>query len=621
MLSRWRRYSFSLKTIRINRKLRALVLLVYIALFPRLVYSQDLPVSVSVNGSEFSTDDVVILTVTAINDSPRQPRPILPPLDGLSVIDLNIATNVSLVRGEIQTEVVYTYQLQPRRTGTLTIPPIPVKFNDEDVVETTPISFEVTQGAPPAPSPNHAVLPGLVVPPADLVDQDFYVEAVVDQASPYLGQQLIYTFRLYQAIRLYRQPQLEMPIFSSFETLGMPVQEYNLDVGDRTYLVSEIRTALFPKSTGIINIGTAQLIFPGSFFEEAAELYTQPIQLNVKPLPDDAPPEFTGAVGQFDMEAWFSPQVAVINQPSTLSVAISGVGNVNTLPDPIWPSLRQWRTYDSLKSQSMDLKNGQLQGTRVYERLVVWDKIGDFTIPPAKLVYFDPAAEEYRTISTKSLKMRVIAPPTPDAASATATAVAAIPIPATTPNNRAGSINPLINPAAPSFNSDFSDSLNSNWRAMLPMGVVLLWTICTGIPAAVVVGAGGLWLWQKRQEKSKIAAEAVKQPKEMIHPAIAQAMTGSDDNYQVASRALTGYLGRMLGASVKGLTRTELADRLQTHGLSILQAHKINDYLAQSEMGRYGPQTNDAGWELLAKVDKLLFELDKQAETKARAKK
>ena len=617
MLSRRRRYSLSTKTIRFIPKLSVLVLLLYITVFPHLVYGQDFPVSVSVNGTEFSTDDVVILTVTAINDSPRQPRPILPPLDGLSVIDLNIATNVSLVRGEIQAEVVYTYQLQPRRTGTLTIPPIPIKFNDEDVVETTSISFKVTQGAPPAPSPNHAVLPSAIVPPADLVDQDFYVEAVVDQVSPYVGQQLIYTFRLYQAIKLYRQPQLEMPIFSSFETQGMPVQEYNLDVGDRTFLVSEIRTALFPKSTGIINIGAAQLIFPGSFFDEAVELYTQPIQLNVKPLPANAPPEFKGAVGQFDMEAWFSPQVAVLNQPSTLSVAITGVGNVNTLPDPIWPSLHQWRTYDSLKSQSMDMKNGQLQGTRVYERLIVSDKIGDFTIPPAKLVYFDPVAEEYRTASTKSLKVRVIVPPTPDAASATSTAVAAVPLATSTPNNQS-SIDPIINPDNQFINSDFSDSLDSNWRVMLPMGVVLLGTICAGIPAAVVMGAGGLWLWQKRQEKKKGEVEAIKQPQETMHPAIAQAIIGSDDNYQVVNRALSGYLGQVLNATVKGLTRTELAERLQAHGLSILQVHKINDYLAQSEMGRYGPKTDNAGWELLAKVDKLLFELDRQTEAKAK---
>ncbi|MCB0191261.1 MAG: BatD family protein [Anaerolineae bacterium] len=518
--------------------------------------------------------------------------------------------------GEIQTEVVYTYQLQPRRTGTLTIPPIPIQFNDDDVVESDSISFEVTQGEPPAPSPNHAVLPGPIVPPADLVDQDFYVEAVVDQESPYLGQQIIYTFRLYQAIRLYRQPQLEMPIFSNFETLGMPVQEYNLDIGDRTYLISEIRTALFAKSTGNINIGPAQLIFPGSFFEESVELYTQPIEMNIKRLPDDAPPEFTGAVGQFDIEAWFSPQVAVINQPSTLSVAITGVGNINTLPDPIWPPLHQWRTYDSFKSQSMNMKNGQMQGTRVYERLIVSDKLGDLTIPPSQLVYFDPVAEEYRTASTKSLKVRVIAPPTPDPASATATAVAMIP--AATPVGQAGNVDLDTDNEPSIINPNFSGSLESSWSVILPMGVVLVWTICAGIPTAVVVGAGGLWLWQKRQKKNGSEADAINQPKEMMHPAIAQALTMSNDNYQAVSRALTDYLGQRLGSSVKGLTRMELAERLKADNLSMLQIHKINDYLARSEMGRYGPQTDNAGWDLLAKADKLLFELDEKAEAKSK---
>lgn len=614
MLNKQAEHTFFVLIRRISGRI-ALVLLLHILLFSGVVYSQDLPVSVSVNGSEFSTDEVVVLTVTAINDSPRQPRPILPSLDGLSVIDLDIATNVSLVHGEIQTEVVYTYQLQPRQTGTLTIPPIPIKFNDDDVVETAPISFDVTQGAPPAPSPNHAVIPAPLVPPADLVDQDFFVEAVVDQKTPYVGQQLIYTFRIYQAIRLHRKPQLEMPIFSSFETLGMPVQEYNTDIGDRTYLISEIRMALFPKSAGTINIGTAQLIFPGSYFEEAVELYTKPIRLNVKPLPDNAPAEFTGAVGRFDMEAWFSPQVAVINQPSTLSVAVTGIGNLNTLPDPIWPPLHRWRTYDSLKSQSVDMKNGQLQGTRVYERLIVSDKIGDFTIPPTKLVYFDPEAGEYQTASTKSLKVRVIAPPTPDAASATATAVSAIP--AATTVSRLDKVDHGVDIDNEVVNSTFSDSIESSWRLVLPMGVVLVWLLCAGIPTAVVAGAGGLWLWQKRQARATGENDTIQRPKETTHPAIAQAVARSDDNYQAVSRALHQYLGQMLGAPINGLTRTELSNRLQKHGLSIVQVRKINDYLAQSETGRYGPQADNAGWELLAKADKLLSELDQSTKTEA----
>lgn len=584
------------------------LLFLMFVLFQQPAYGQDSPVTVSVNRTHFSTDELVILTVTAVDDSPRQPRPVLPKLDGLAVVDLDIATNVSLVRGQIQTEVIYTYELQPRRTGKLTIPPIPVQFNTR-VVETAPVSIEVEQGAPPAPSPNHAVAPGNIKPPNDLKGQDFYVEAVVDEANPYVGQQLTYTFRFYQSIQLYRKPQLEMPIFNGFETLGMPVQEYNLEVAGQIYLVSEIRMALFPKSTGLINIGAAQLIFPGSFFDEAVELYTKPIKVEVKPLPDAAPSGFNGAVGRYEIKAWFSPQVAVINQPSTLSVAVSGEGNISSLPDPIWPSLHQWRTYDSLTSQSTDIKNGQMVGTRVYERLLVSNELGDLAIPPAKLVYFDPVAKEYRMASSRSIKVRVIAPPTPDSTGATATAVAALST--ATPVALVGPLEPnsqVVNPNA-------TDLLAASWRMALPMGFLLILAVCVGLPAAAFVGAGSFWMWQKQQ--GKVAVEAVAEdevlthPKQSMHPVLIKAMARNDDNYKATRQALVQHLSQLLGTTVKGLTRPDLSQRLEAQGLSKAQIDRVNDCLAEGEVGQFGPKTDDAGWELLAKTDELLFELDR----------
>ena len=49
-----------------------------------------------------------------------------------------------------------------------------------------------------------------------------------------------------------------------------------------------------------------------------------------------------------------------------------------------------------------------MTGTRVYERVMVPAAIGDFEIPPISLVYFDPVAAEYRTISTTSLPAKVV---------------------------------------------------------------------------------------------------------------------------------------------------------------------------------------------------------------------
>ena len=68
----------------------------------------------------------------------------------------------------------------------------------------------------------------------DFTGDDFFIESLVDLPNPYVGQQLIHTFRFYQALQVYRQPQYEEPLFREFETMGLPVREYNLEAAGRT---------------------------------------------------------------------------------------------------------------------------------------------------------------------------------------------------------------------------------------------------------------------------------------------------------------------------------------------------------------------------------------------------
>jgi hypothetical protein len=88
-------------------------------------------------------------------------------------------------------------------------------------------------------------------------------------------------------------------------------------------------------------------------------------------------------------------------------------------------------------------------------------------------------------------------------------------------------------------------------------------------------------------------------------------MRGQDNNYKVASLALQSYLGAALKTPMNGLTRTELARRLRQLGLSEDLIERLETCLAQSEIGRYGPATGDAGWGLMAETDALLWELDR----------
>lgn len=599
------------RPFKIKEYLPGLCLIFILIFLARPAQGQVSPITASVNSDNVSTDELVTLTVTVVDDSAQQPRPILPRLNGLAVIDLDIATNMDIVSGKIHTEVTYTYLLQPRRTGLLTIPPVTVKIDDK-TYKAAPISIRVSQGNAPVPSPDNVFVPDNVSPPANLKGQDFFVEARVDLLTPYIGQQIIYTFQFYQALSVYREPQYEGPLFIGFETMGLPVREYNLDVGGRTYLITEIRTALFPDRVGRITIDSSRLTLPGNIYEEPIELYTDPIQVEVRRLPDPAPADFTGAVGQYKIEAMFSPQVAVINQPSTLYVTVSGIGNIGTLPELIWPELEGWQAYNSLTSLTTAMEEDIMTGTRVYERVMVPGQVGEFIIPAISLVYFDPIAAEYRTVETEILSVKVIPAPTPDPAAPVAAATATPVIAA-----RSGDIE---TPASRVGFLAWLDLWNLGRNLTSPLTLILLLGLCGAVPAALFLGVSGSWLWQQRRqrvpEKSVEAVatgpeEILQQPRQSIHPILAAAMQKNDDNYKAVGQALNTYLGEMLQTSVNGLTRTELAARLGEYGLDQALIARIEASLAQSELGRYGPLPHDDGWTLMVTADALLFELDK----------
>jgi hypothetical protein len=87
-------------------------------------------------------------------------------------------------------------------------------------------------------------------------------------------------------------------------------------------------------------------------------------------------------------------------------------------------------------------------------------------------------------------------------------------------------------------------------------------------------------------------------------------MAEASNNFKAVSQALNTYLSDLLGISTWGLTHSDLVSRLQERGVSKTLTDRIKDCLIQSEIGRYGPKTNDEGWALLAQADELLVKLD-----------
>lgn len=533
------------------------------------------PVTATVDRDAISTDETVTLSITITGSGAS--RPTLPDLDGFQVVGTSSASQFSIVNGAFISQATYRFILQPTRAGELTIPAITVSVGGQSYT-TDPITVTVAQGSGQGSGQGTASPPadsGEAAAPGELSGQDFFVEAEVDNPTPYLGQQVVYTFRFYQAVSLLGQPGYDSPDFVGFwNQQGTQQQQYTVRVSGRTYRVTALQTILFPTSAGEHIIEPAVLQLPGSLFQAGRTLRSEPVTVTVRPLPDPTPDGFSGAVGQLNITATAEPTSVVINEPVTLRVTVSGQGNIETLPDPALPEPAGWRAFESTSLVNTQLEDGRLTGSRVYEQLLVPTEAGTFTIPAIPYAYFDPEAGAYRTVTTEPLTVIV------------AEGVADTPI-----------------PAVPGVAQETVAQLETDIRHIKPVPPVLesapaplperpsYWLMWLLPVLAIAVD----WAWQRRQafraQNPGLVrrSQAHKKARRILSRARKQAL----DPHTAVAQALTGYLGDKLDLPVSGMTQAALAAELEARQVDDALLSRLQALLAWSEMGRFAPVSRD----------------------------
>jgi len=553
------------------------------------------PISATVDRARLSLDEQVTLTVTVTGDFLNIPNPDLSQLQDFVVVSSSTSTQVSIVNGQMSSQKIFIYRLQPLTEGTLTIGPLSLTVGGQ-LYQTDPIEVEVVAGGSPV------VPPGSPPPDADAPDtlsgQDYFVEAEVSNPNPYLGQQIISIFRIYQAVQFPPgQPDYQPPDFTDFwssEILSQP--HYNTQAAGRSYLVIEIQTALFPATLGTLTIRPGNLVIPGGFLNPDIRLETNPVTVKVRPLPENAPNNFSGAVGQYQINASLNAQETKVNEPVTLVVSIEGSGNVETLTEPTLPELPGWRLFESQASTTVETGGGKMSGTRSFERLIVPGQPGEQQIPPISFSYFDPQSEGYKTVSTQPIPITVL----PDDS-------AQIPlnIPDEAGDGQPGSMILTdirhIKPVPTSLNSAFDFSF-VGWT---------LYGVGWVVPALAVAG---LYVWQrhKRRLAEDTAYARDLRAQSTALKILADATQANVDRPAApAGRALLGYISDKLNTPTAGLTNQGLIDLLREAGLPANLLEQTETLLHKIDIGRFAPTTEGAGQSLIAETRQLIKALEK----------
>jgi len=522
-------------------------------------------VSAELSRDKVSLGEQLTLSVTLAGDQASLPSPRMPAIDAFSVYDAGRSQSLSFVNGRVTSNVVFTYALTPRSVGKFKIPPITA---DGVETPTPPLDVEVLPAGASAaapPPPGAPGRPGAPAPSRAGRSSDLFISASLDKPRAYVNQQVTLTIRFYNGVQLIGDLRYDAPALTGFLTEELPPVRTGMTVIDgRRYQYSEIKIALFPIQAGRLKIGSAAIHcqvarMDGSnlqdFFDrfmamsapEPVTVNSDPLTLQVDPLPPGKPDGFTGVVGRLTARVSADRTEVKAGEAVTLSATVSGTGNLKSVPEPQKPDLPALRFFETAASAVMDKTGDRVGGSKTFRTVVVPRVSGRVRVPPFTFSYFDPETKAYARAQTAPVDLNV-APGAPGAASASAPPPSAPGLTAIGDDIRYLKISPASAPLSAAL-AAFADA--GPWHAL---------------PIAGFLAAAAL-AWRRRAAASdprgRRAREALARAQARLHEAAALPAAGAARAAALIDDALAGFVADKLGVPAAGLTLKTALDGLK----------------------------------------------------------
>src|SRR5438552_7568674 len=362
-------------------------------------------------------------------------------VDGLEIHQTGQMYESSLSFGfggnEDSSSVTYTYSVLPLKAGQFDIPPQTVRVGN-DSLRTPELVLNVAQGSRGSAGSSQSGQ-------TQVASKLAFAELVVAKKDAYVGEMVPAEIRLGFDPRAHGRLQ-EGPELSGqgFTTQKLQQPRENLEtIGGRTYQVYTFKTAIAAARPGKFEIGpvTAKAVvvlprrpstsprtrprspfdlfnlddpFSDPFFSDpfgsTGERTELPIQsetatLNVKPLPPNTPPNFSGAIGNFTMTADAKPKPVKVRDPNTVTSTITGRGNFDRMNGPALEDERGWHKYPPSSKFKQDDDVG-ISGEKTFEMVVAPNEKKP-SVPPLIFAFFDPVKENYVTLRSDAVPIQV----------------------------------------------------------------------------------------------------------------------------------------------------------------------------------------------------------------------
>ena len=338
--------------------------------------------------------------------------------------------STQIINGRTTREVSYsfTYILRSKKVGSFEIRPASIEVKGK-VFESNSLKIQVVKTqSRPAQQQGNSSQNQHSTQSISLGKDNIFARVVLSKKNVYRGEQIIATVKLYvnPNIPIAGFDEVNLPTYEGFYTqdIKIPQQiQFNREVyNDKIYQVGILKkTILFPQQNGKITIEpfdmallVQQQVKPRSFFDDFFSSYrtvktrlsSSPVSVNVKDL-SAKPPYFMGGVGNFSISSSISNQSVTTNDAVTLTVKITGTGNIRLIKNPELKLPSDFEVYDPRSTENIRTTDKGATGTKTIEYLFQPRFEGDYTIPAIRFAYFNPATEKYETKTTQKYTLHV----------------------------------------------------------------------------------------------------------------------------------------------------------------------------------------------------------------------
>jgi hypothetical protein len=382
-----------------------------------------LDVSASVDPDEVTVGEPVTFTVMVSGDTGGMEGPELPDLPDFREAGSGTSTFFTVVNGQVTRRADYTFTLVPEQEGTLTIGPATVRQGGQ-TYRTEPVTVTVLPAGSRSraqPAPRQAPFPGLAPFPGfgnlggfgpALREGDVVISLRADPEDPYVGEQVILTFELDRAVDFAERPDYTPPPtpgFTAHDVEPPKGADHTVRMEQGRRRVTEYRKmVLFPLKAGSATVGPARLGFTVDPFSGGQRLVTDPVQIQVRPLPEAGrPDDFAGAVGAFELTAQADRADAAPGDAVTLTVKVTGSGNFEAISGVDLGATDGLEVYDPEVRDDLRYLPEGVRGSRTFRYVLVPKRAGEMTLGPVRLSVFDPATAKYRTLEAGPFPLKV----------------------------------------------------------------------------------------------------------------------------------------------------------------------------------------------------------------------